>query len=193
MRVNYDWDNSETVTVMWKDPRPYTSDKLEEITMLFDTVIRNGRIIDGTGNPWFKADLAIIGGRIVEIGRCESYQTHRMIDAEGLVVTPGFIDIHQHSEIHLIINPNAEGCVRQGITTTCGGNCGWSAAPISMKNKHLVHSPWWPKEVKPEWETFKEFFEIYESRGVAINVINFVGHNFVRGAVMGWEPRLSTR
>ena len=115
-----------------------------------------------------------------------------MIDAEGLVVTPGFIDIHQHGEVHMVINPNAEGLVRQGITTIVGGNCGWSAAPITRKNRHLVHSPWWPKEIKPEWGTFEEFFKIYEKQGVAINVANLVGHGWVRGAVMGWEARLAT-
>jgi N-acyl-D-aspartate/D-glutamate deacylase len=161
--------------------------------MYFDTIIGNGRVVDGTGNPWFKADVAIREGRIAKIGNCSSDQADRVIDAAGHVVTPGFIDLHQHGEIHLIINPNAESLVRQGITTMVGGNCGWSAAPISSKNRHLVHSPWWPKEIKPEWETFKGFFKIYERQGVAINVANYVGHGWVRGAVMGWEARLATR
>ena len=165
--------------------------------MFFEIIIRNGRVIDGTGNPWIKEDLAIRDGRIAKIGCCDAYQADRVIVAEGLVVTPGFIDIHQHGEVHMVINPNAEGLVRQGITTFVGGNCGWSAAPITSKNRHLVHSPWWPKEIKPEWETFEEFFKIYEEQGVAINVANLVGHGWVRGAVMagrqGWPPKTSWR
>jgi N-acyl-D-amino-acid deacylase len=155
--------------------------------MSFDTMIVNGRLIDGTGNPWYKADIAIQGHTISKIGDCSQDQADRVIDATGLVLTPGFIDLHEHGEIHLVINPNAESLVRQGITTMVGGNCGWSAAPVSSKNRHLVHSPWWPREVKPVWETFRDFFKIYEWQGVAINVANYVGHGWVRGAVMGWE------
>jgi N-acyl-D-aspartate/D-glutamate deacylase len=161
--------------------------------MRAELIIRNGRIVDGTGNPWIKQDLAIREGRIVKTGNCSSDHADRVIDATGHVVTPGFIDLHQHGEIHLLINPNAESLVRQGITTMVGGNCGWSAAPISEKNRHLVHSPWWPREIKPEWKTLGEFFKIYEKQGVAINVANYVGHGWVRGAVMGWEARRSTR
>ncbi len=161
--------------------------------MGFDIVIKNGLVIDGTGNPWFKADIAVKKGRIAKIGNCTTDQADRVINAFGHVVTPGFIDIHQHGEIHIIINPNAESLVRQGITTMVGGNCGWSAAPTSSKNRHLVHSPWWPREIRPEWETFEEFFKIYERQGVAINVANYVGHGWVRGAVIGWEARLATR
>jgi N-acyl-D-aspartate/D-glutamate deacylase len=149
-------------------------------------------MVDGTGNPWIKQDLAIREGRIVKTGNCSSDQADRVIDATGHVVTPGFIDLHQHGEIHLLINPNAESLVRQGITTMVGGNCGWSAAPISEKNRHLVHSPWWPREIKPEWETFRDFFKIYERQGVAINIANYVGHGWVRGAVMGWDARRAT-
>ena len=161
--------------------------------MAFDIVVMNGRIIDGTGNPWIKADVAIKDEKIAKIGRYENELAGDVIDANGLVVTPGFIDIHTHSEIHLIINPNAEGPVRQGITTIVGGNCGWSAAPVTGKNRNLIHSPWWPKEVKPEWETFREFFKIYKRKCVAINVANYIGHGTVRSAVMGWDARLATK
>jgi N-acyl-D-amino-acid deacylase len=160
--------------------------------MVFDVLIRNGRVIDGTGSPWFKADVAIRRGKIAKVGRCRVDQADRVIDATGFVVSPGFIDIHQHGEIHLVINPNAESLIRQGITTMVGGNCGWSAAPITPRNKHLVHSPWWPREVKPTWATFSDFFTIYEQQGVAINVANLVGHGWIRSAVMGWEARLPT-
>ncbi len=160
--------------------------------MDFDIIIRNGRVIDGTGNPWVKEDLAIRGGKIAKIGDCSSDGAKHVIDAKGFVVTPGFIDIHQHGEIFVLIDPNCDSLVRQGVTTFLGGQCGWSAAPISEKNRHLVYSPWWPKEISPSWETFDEFFKVYEAQGAAVNVANLVGHGWVRGAVMGWEARPPT-
>jgi len=160
--------------------------------MNFDIIIRNGRVIDGTGNPWIKEDVAISDGRIAKFGCCSADSARQEIEAEGLAVCPGFIDIHQHGEISVLINPECDSLIRQGVTTFLGGQCGWSAAPISEKNRHLVHSPWWPKEVEPSWETFDEFFNVYESQGVAVNVANLVGHGWVRSAVMGWEARPPT-
>lgn len=157
--------------------------------MSFDYLIQNGWIVDGTGNPWYKAALAIQGQWIVSIGNCSPAQAERTIDATGLIVAPGFIDLHQHSEIHLMIHPQAEGFLKQGITTVLCGNCGWSAAPITKHNRELVYSPWWPQEIAPTWRTFDEFFQIYEAQGIAVNVAHLVGHGWIRGAVMGWEAR----
>ena len=157
--------------------------------MIHDYLIKNGWILDGSGNPWYRAALAIQGQRIVFIGNSSSTQAKRVIDAAGLIVAPGFIDIHQHSEIHLLIHPQAESLLKQGITTVLCGNCGWSAAPISEHNRGLVHSPWWPHEISPTWRTFDQFFKIYETLGLAVNVANLVGHGWIRGAVMGWEAR----
>jgi len=150
--------------------------------MIYDYLINNGWIIDGTGNPWYKATLAIKGHRIASIGNIAATQADKVIDATGLIVAPGFIDIHQHSEIHLIIHPQAESLLKQGITTVLCGNCGWSAAPISEQNIELVYSPWWPQEITPNWRTFNQFFNIYESRGIAVNIANLVGHGWIRGA-----------
>lgn len=158
--------------------------------MLFDAIIRKGRIVDGTGNPWFRADVAIRDRRIAKVGRCATDEADEIIDAEGLIVCPGFIDIHNHSEIHLIVNPNAASMVTQGITTLVVGNCGFSSAPVTSKNRDLVYSPWWSKEVKPTWNTLAEYFSILEKQGISVNVASLVGHGFVRGAIMGWEARL---
>ena len=97
---------------------------------MFDIVIRNGRLIDGTGNPFFRAGLGIKAGKIAAIQDLSTSSAKRVIDANEQVVCPGFIDLHAHSDISLLINPRAESVVRQGITTNVIGMCGNSAAPF---------------------------------------------------------------
>ncbi|RJS82481.1 D-aminoacylase, partial [Candidatus Bathyarchaeota archaeon] len=95
---------------------------------MFDLIIKNGFVVDGTGNPWIRADIGIRAGKIVKVGRIDKAEGDRVIDASGLIVCPGFIDIHDHSEFHILANPQAESKVRQGVTTQLNGNCGSSAA-----------------------------------------------------------------
>jgi len=84
---------------------------------LFDIVVKNGIVVDGTGNPWFKADVGIKDGRISDIGKLSSTKSEENLDAKGLVVAPGFIDMHAHSDFSLLINPLAESKIKQGVTT----------------------------------------------------------------------------
>lgn len=93
---------------------------------MFDTLICGGRILDGTGNPWFYGDVSVAEGKIVAVGSLGDADAKRVIEAEGLVVCPGFIDAHSHSDFSLVINPPAESQVVQGITTEVVGNCGHS-------------------------------------------------------------------
>ena len=95
-----------------------------------DILIKNGRIVDGTGSPWYKGDLAIESGRISRIGRSLDIKTDKTIDAKNLCVSPGFIDVHSHSDFTLLANPKAESKVRQGVTTEVNGQCGFSSAPL---------------------------------------------------------------
>ncbi|MCL0103584.1 amidohydrolase family protein [Dehalococcoidia bacterium] len=97
---------------------------------MMDILIRNGSIVDGSGGGAFKGSIAISGERIVEIGEVSSSDCARIIDAEGLVVAPGFIDTHAHADKTLFLYPTAPSFVMQGVTTTIGGNCGNSAAPM---------------------------------------------------------------
>ncbi len=99
--------------------------------MNFDVIFVNGKVIDGAGNPWFKADVGVKGDKIEEVGRLSGSEAGRVIDAGGLVVAPGFIDIHSHSDYNVIIDPRVESKVRQGVTTEVVGNCGSSAAPMN--------------------------------------------------------------
>src|SRR5262249_43191102 len=96
----------------------------------FDLIISGGRVIDGTGNPWFKADVAVKDGRIAEIGRINPSRAARVIDAKELIVTPGFIDVHTHIENNIIDLPAAENFLRMGVTSVVTGNCGGAGPPL---------------------------------------------------------------
>jgi N-acyl-D-amino-acid deacylase len=129
----------------------------------FDLIISGGRVVDGTGNPWFKADVAVKDGRVAEIGRIDSSRAARVIDAKDLVVAPGFIDVHTHIEGAILDLPAAENFLRMGVTSVVTGNCGGSALPLG------------------------EWFTRLEQKGVSINVAALVGHNTVRRAGMNGD------
>ena len=160
---------------------------------MLDVVIRNGRIVDGTGNPWFPADLGIQGDRIVVIGNLASAEAERSLDAQGLVVCPGFIDLHTHSDITLLVNPAADSTVRQGITTVVVGNCGHSAAPVRnelIKSNIIGYRDEFGVDIG--WRTLGGYFERLEQQGIAVNVASLVGHGAIRIAAMGFAGRQPT-
>ena len=96
-----------------------------------DLVIRNGRVLDGTGNSWFRADIAIKDGKIIQIGKLDSLTSTRWIDAAGMIVAPGFIDVHTHIEGEELKNPTADNFILDGVTTVVTGNCGSSEVDMS--------------------------------------------------------------
>ncbi len=106
--------------------------------MALDLVVRNGRLLDGTGMPWALRDVAVRKGRIVKVGDVGRAKAATEIDAAGKYVAPGFIDIHTHSDIGLLVENTAEAAVRQGVTTQVIGNCGDSPAPISERYRELA-------------------------------------------------------
>jgi N-acyl-D-amino-acid deacylase len=152
-------------------------------------------VIDGTGNPWFKADIGIRGGKISKLGRIIRSEGEEAIDARGLVVSPGFIDIHTHSDLALLINPRAESMIRQGVTTEVIGNCGSSAAPIEKESLDLLKERWGgeAKEVKWDWTSFGGYLDQLEETGSALNVGGLVGHGTIRIAVLGVDDRSPSR
>lgn len=154
---------------------------------MYDALIINAKIIDGTGAPWYNADLAISGGVIAEIGNLTSASAKISIDAAGRVLSPGFIEIHGHSDATLLINPNAESSIHQGVTTECTGNCGSSLFPVNKNNfGHVLnHFTSFLNEYEIKWSSLAGLKKTYEKQGISVNVVPLVGHNTVRAAVKG--------
>ena len=146
----------------------------------YDLVIRGGRIVDGTGNPWFNGDVAISGDRIAAVGRVEG-TTDRDIDAKGLVVAPGFIDIHSHSDFLLLEDGYAQSKIRQGVTTEILGE-GNSAGPY--QGKLDPHSQT-VRGKEREWRALGGYFDVLDEAGSSVNVASYVGLNNVWQSVMG--------
>ena len=144
----------------------------------FDVLIRGGRIVDGTGNPWFHGDVGIRDGRVAAVGRLADAEAARVIDATGLVVTPGFIDLHTHSDLTLLEDGDAQSKVRQGVTIDVLGE-GSSVAPQDGLSG-------------TEWVTFTEYFDLIERQGISMNVISHVASEQVRRVVMGYDSRPAT-
>ena len=157
--------------------------------MNWDILIRGGLVIDGSGRPGEIADVALRGGRIAAVGQSLPAGSARTIDAEGLAVAPGFIDIKTHSDFTLPINPKAESKVRQGVTTEIVGHCGFSVAPILPGKRQLVQdylsasAPWLPFRET----TFREYLNGFPQ--TSVNAGMLVGHHTLRLIVMGMEAR----
>ena len=163
---------------------------------MFDTVIKGGWVIDGTGQTMFRADVAIDGDSLTVLREDSSgTEAGRYIDARGHVVCPGFIDMHSHSDLAILTNPTHEAKVMQGITTEALGQDGLSYAPISPKNLPplLLYlaavNGYPPPDVR--WSSVDEFLGLFDNR-VSCNVVYFVPHAAVRIEAMGWEARLPT-
>ena len=162
---------------------------------MFDMIIKNAYVLDGTGSQRFKADIGIEGLRIVKIGNLNSEKAVQNIDASGLVVSPGFIDMHSHSDLTLLINPKAESKIRQGITTEVIGNCGSSAAPLNEAIKEEIRKTMPILEeagLELDWSTMKEYLDRLEKQGIAVNVVPLVGHENIRVCAMGFDNRAPT-
>lgn len=159
--------------------------------MSYDIVIKSGTIVDGTGVPPFKGDIGIKGETIKKIGDLSGVEAEKILNCEDLIVAPGFIDIHNHSDIDILAIPTANNYIMQGVTTIVVGNCGSSCAPLSDKNRDLLIKslPSYAKELQIDWQTFKEYLEKVEAVSPSINFVALVGHGTVRSAVLGLERR----
>jgi N-acyl-D-amino-acid deacylase len=154
----------------------------------YDVVIRNGHIIDGTGSPWYAADLGIRGGKIAAIGRLEGAAAKRQIDARGMVVAPGFIDMLGQSELTILVDPHLPSKIYQGITTEVTGE-GGSVAPLNDAIIQADHVSYEHYGIRPDWRTFREYFARLKKQGMGINLASYVGATQVRRMVLGDDNR----
>ncbi len=161
----------------------------------YSLIIKGGVIVDGTGSPPFRADIGVKGDTIAKIGDLTGSSAERIIDASGLIVTPGFIDIHNHSDLGIFAVPTADNYIRQGVTTLVVGNCGFSPAPITELNRDHIEKMLRSLGVEEQagWETYPEYLDALDKLEKSINVAPLIGHNTIRGAVMGLEDRRPTR
>jgi N-acyl-D-aspartate/D-glutamate deacylase len=162
--------------------------------MIFDLLIKDGFIVDGTGNVWYKADIGVTDSRITAITDLNSAKSHKVINAKGLFVSPGFIDIHTHSDRSLLLANKCESKILQGVTIECVGSCGTSVWPVTAINKDTIYKSinanlGNKEEIKIDWSTLGEFIEKVENNGISSNVVAHVGHGTVRSAVLGRENR----
>lgn len=156
----------------------------------FDIVIKGGRIFDGSGSEAYEGDIGIKGDSIKEIGKIMVSRAKTVIEANKLAVCPGFIDAHDHTDIHLLVNPKAESSVRQGITTLVSGNCGGSPFPVAEEvYEEMKEDLKDIYQIDLSWTDIKGFFSSLEESGIALNYSSLVGQGTIRGAAMGFNDR----
>ncbi|NLN84331.1 MAG: D-aminoacylase [Firmicutes bacterium] len=161
---------------------------------MYDILFKNCKLVDGTGSPWQMGDLAVKDNKIAAVGYFPNAQSKEAIDLKGLVLSPGFIDIHSHSDFSISGVPYAESRVLQGITTEIGGDCGISAAPVNPDNLDLLKSyvGFLDTGMEFTWQTFDEYLSKMETFPYSVNYGGFVGQGTIRLAVMGFDDRLPT-
>jgi N-acyl-D-amino-acid deacylase len=168
-------------------PRPPTPD----LRPPFDIVILNGHVIDGTGSPWYAADVGIRAGRVAAIGRLAGAPARQRIDATGRVVAPGFIDMLGQSELTVLVEPTLPSKIFQGITTEITGE-GGSAAPLNDAIVKADKVDYDHLKLTPDWRTFAQYFARVEQQGIGINMAHYVGATQVRRMVLGDEDKQPT-
>jgi N-acyl-D-amino-acid deacylase len=150
----------------------------------YDIVIVNGRIIDGTGSPWYSGQVGIRAGRIAAIGNLQTAPRGKTIDAKGMVVAPGFIDMLGQSELTMLVDPRLPSKIYQGITTEITGE-GESVAPLNQAMIAADQAGYDHLKIAPDWTTFREYFGRLERQGMGINLASYVGATSVRRMVLG--------
>jgi N-acyl-D-amino-acid deacylase len=160
----------------------------------FDLLLRGGTVVDGTGRPGFQADVGVRGERIAAVGDLSDASGGIELDVGGLIVCPGFIDVHSHSDTTLLVDGRGMSKVMQGVTTEVVGNCGFSPAPVTEESVGVVqaqHAAFGAAvaELGWDWRGFGEYYGRLEASGLGVNVIPLVGHIALRIAAMGFARR----
>ena len=155
----------------------------------WDLLVAGGLVIDGTGRAAFEADVAVRDGRVVAVRPGLGRRARRVIEARGLVVAPGFIDIHSHSDYALVVDGRGASKVLQGVTTEVIGNCGFSAAPAGQARLDMLHGA---DTLRDDWPSVGAYAARLRETGIAPNVALLVGHSTLRSRVMGLARRAPT-
>jgi N-acyl-D-amino-acid deacylase len=161
----------------------------------YDILFEGGRVVDGSGNTWFRADVGVVGDKIEAVGNLQGAKTVRRVDLKGHIVAPGFMDIHSHSDMPLLIDPKVESKVYQGITVEVVGNCGTSAAPMNKSVKAYREKYGRgnvPDDFLFDWSTMKEYMDRVDRQGCSFNVATWVGQGTVRQNIMAHDNRKPT-
>lgn len=159
----------------------------------FDILIRNASVIDGSGSKEYISDIGIQDGKIIRIGNLSDAEAIRVIDARGLKVSPGFIDIHSHTDLDLILNPKAESKIRQGVTTEVCGQDGESAGPVGGPDVEKIRSRF--KEeygIELPWMSLGGFLDDFSKRKFSVNIASMIGLGTIREIVVGLDDRPAT-
>jgi N-acyl-D-amino-acid deacylase len=159
----------------------------------FDTIIKNGLIIDGSGAPGYKKDIGIIRDRIAAIDDLQHASADLILDAEGMVVSPGFIDMHTHTDVELLVNPRAESKIHQGVTTEVSGQCGSSPFPMTDEDfqeydKHIFEE----YGIHADWRDTAGFLAKLEEGEISINYATFTGAGNLRSMAVGKNDVVAT-
>ena len=161
--------------------------------MSYDIVIKGGRLFDGAGSPWVKAELAVKDGIIGHIGTIRDAGDAQVIEATGLCVSPGWIDVHMHADHTVLGNARCESYIHQGVTTVTMGNCGLSMYPLYDEHRDELIQYLKPftsgLDLRWGWESLSDFLGLIEAQGVGVNLVPFVGHGSMRVNVMGFQDR----
>lgn len=159
----------------------------------FDTIIRSGTVIDGTGAEPIRADVGVSGGRITAIGDLSAAHGANVVDATGLYVTPGFIDIHTHSDLSVLFTPGMESSLAQGVTAEVVGNCGFALGLAKAEEVFALEQRSLERgNITLNWNSLDGFLRRVEDEGIAIHIATLAGHGTLRKRVMGLAERLPT-
>jgi N-acyl-D-amino-acid deacylase len=159
---------------------------------MYDVIIKGGTVIDGTGKPMYKADVGVKEGIVDFIGDLHNEKAHKEIDAKGKFVTPGFVDVNNHSDTYwrIFLNPDLESMIYQGVTTIVGGNCGSSLAPLANHSVMKTIQKWADiSQVSFNWLSMKDFLSEVEKKRLSVNFASLVGHGTLRRGLIGDEVR----